>query len=179
MTGPSPWKSLLENPPKDCFTTTKVDSSLFATAADQIKKHQNVDAALWIIANGSCDVQQDVQPGAGSTPNPDLTCLNGVVGAVKALPIAISFRYPFGEIWPRLLDEYQDKIERPIDLTTIERKIRHREYRELRDFKEDVAQLHRNAIIYYGAENLLTQDALEVKRMIFRRSEAVLHQSMA
>lgn len=56
--------------------------------------------------------------------------LRGVVGAIKAFPIAIPFCHPFGEIWPQVLTEHQEKIGRPMDLTTIERKVCDGEYWE-------------------------------------------------
>jgi transcription initiation factor TFIID subunit 1 len=85
--------------------------------------------------------------------------LNQVMDKLKILPEASPFLKPVNK---KTVKNYYDVIENPMDLETIEIKIREGEYQSRYDFMAHMDLIHLNAIQFNGAQHQITEKARSV-----------------
>lgn len=61
-----------------------------------------------------------------------------------------AFRLPVEQLWPGLWDNYRRAISHPVDLTTMEKKVKAGQYKTLGEFKEEVKLLFQNCWTFNG-----------------------------
>jgi hypothetical protein len=82
-------------------------------------------------------------------------------------PISLFFRAPVDPIADGLPDYFQ-KIKNPMDLGTVVEKLQHGQYATIEKWKEDIAQIWRNAAIFNGEGSTIDLLARELAEL-FRR----------
>lgn len=97
--------------------------------------------------------------------------LRNVLAGVKKTKAGASFKLSVQELWPGLWAEYSARISNPIDIGTMEKKLRGElpGYGTLADFKADVQLLVQNSVTFNGAEHEVTALARNLKEQIFQR----------
>jgi hypothetical protein len=79
-----------------------------------------------------------------------------------------SFKAPVEQLWPDCADAYAAKVPNPIDLGTIETKVKNNIYHSIEDFKVDVVLLYQNSVDFNGIDHIITSAALEVQDTILK-----------
>jgi hypothetical protein len=79
-----------------------------------------------------------------------------------------SFKAPVKQLWPLYADTYASKILNPIDLSTIEMKVKNDTYLSIDEFRADVVLLYQNSVDFNGIEHIITSAALEVRDTILK-----------
>ena len=77
-----------------------------------------------------------------------------------------SFKAPVKQLWPEYADTYAAKVPNPIDLGTIEMKVKNDTYLSIDELRADVFLLYQNSIDFNGIEHIITSAALEVRNTI-------------
>ncbi|KAI0203020.1 hypothetical protein F4808DRAFT_50022 [Astrocystis sublimbata] len=98
-----------------------------------------------------------------------------VLGNVKKTKSGANFRKSVQELWPLLWNEYAAKIDNPIDISSMEVKLREDKYTTYGDFKADVLQLHQNAVLFNGETHEVSQSAAQVRDYILVRMPDIIH----
>ena len=70
------------------------------------------------------------------------------------------------QLWPECADTYAAKVPHPIDLGTIEIKVKNDVYPSIDEFRADVILLHQNSVDFNGTDHIITSAALEVRDTI-------------
>ena len=78
-----------------------------------------------------------------------------------------SFKAPVEQLWPECADAYAAKVPNPIDLGTMEMKVKNNIYPSMDDFRADVILLYKNSLDFNGIDHIVTSVALEVRDTIF------------
>ncbi|KAH8811825.1 hypothetical protein F5884DRAFT_291950 [Xylogone sp. PMI_703] len=81
-----------------------------------------------------------------------------------------NFRLPVAVLWPGFAEAYLERTPNPIDLSTIDRKVKGGEYATIKDFRDDVWLLYNNCLAFNGPEHAVTKTAEEVRDAIFSRT---------
>jgi hypothetical protein len=84
------------------------------------------------------------------------------------------FRAPARVLWPKFADEHRATVLNPIDLGTIEDKLKRKKYRSIDDFKADIQLLYNNAVLFNGIDHNLARAAGTVRDSILSKLEVVL-----
>ncbi|KAK1827025.1 Bromodomain-containing factor 1 [Podospora conica] len=103
--------------------------------------------------------------------------LRNILAGVKKTKAGAVFRLPVREIWPGLWNDYSAKVPHPIDISTMEKKLRGDitpGYVTMGDFKNDVYQLVKNSILFNGEAHDVTMAAMTTRDSIFTRMAAQL-----
>jgi hypothetical protein len=79
-----------------------------------------------------------------------------------------SFKAPVKQLWPEYADTYAVKVPNPIDLGTIEIKVKNDIYLSIDEFRADVILLYQNSVDFNGIEHIITSAALEVRDTILK-----------
>lgn len=84
-----------------------------------------------------------------------------VLGRVKKTKQGMHFRDSVQKLWPVLWESYVAKIERPTDLSDIDRTLRDPAglYKTMGDFKQDLLLMYENTLSYNGPIHEVTQAA--------------------
>ena len=77
-----------------------------------------------------------------------------------------SFKAPVKQLWPECADTYAEKVPNPIDLGTIERKVKNDMYPSMDELRADVILLYQNSVDFNGADHIITSAAVEVRDTI-------------
>jgi hypothetical protein len=77
-----------------------------------------------------------------------------------------SFKAPVKQLWPQYADTYAAKVANPIDLSTIEMKVKNDTDLSIDELRADVFLLYQNSIDFNGIEHIITSAALEVRNTI-------------
>ncbi|TAQ90092.1 hypothetical protein B7494_g1601 [Chlorociboria aeruginascens] len=80
-----------------------------------------------------------------------------------------SFKAPVVEMWPQFIEAYPQKVPNPIDVGTMERKLKNGEYPSVESFKLDVELLHTNSGLFNGLDHPVTRTAGEVRDSILNK----------
>jgi len=99
------------------------------------------------------------------------------LAGVKKTKAGAVFRLPVKESWPGLWNDYSAKVSNPIDISTMEKKLRGDllpGYVTMGDFKNDVYQLVKNSILFNGEAHEVTMAAMTTRDSIFSRMAAQL-----
>jgi bromodomain-containing factor 1 len=79
-----------------------------------------------------------------------------------------SFKAPVQQLWPECADVYAAKVLNPIDLGTMEMKVKNNIYPSIDDFRADVILLYKNSLDFNGIDHIVTSVALEVRDTILK-----------
>ncbi|KAH7627214.1 hypothetical protein B0T09DRAFT_324181 [Sordaria sp. MPI-SDFR-AT-0083] len=94
-----------------------------------------------------------------------------VLAGVKKTKAGYHFRLPVSELWPGLWNEYSAKVKDPVDIQTMERRLRGTltKYQTLGDFKRDLDKLVQNSITFNGEFHDVTGAARSCRDTILSR----------
>lgn len=84
-----------------------------------------------------------------------------------------NFRAPVTILWPVIADTYNAKISNPIDLGTIETKIREGKYESMGAFKADMQLLADNARTFNGDVHTVTKSGESVRISVLTKTAAI------
>lgn len=92
-----------------------------------------------------------------------------VIGRVKKTKSGMNFRDSVHKLWPQLWEGYMAKIDKPMDLTEIDRNLRDPNglYTTLGDFKADLALIFENSLSFNGTSHDITFSAATVVRNVW------------
>lgn len=89
--------------------------------------------------------------------------INNIMEILLSMPTNADFKYPIDQI-----KGYKEKIARPMDLGTIDQKVKKREYTNSYDWYKDVCLVYENCIEFYDPKNVYTKIA-EYNMQIFKK----------
>lgn len=69
-------------------------------------------------------------------------------------------------LWPAYADTYAAKVPNPIDLGTIEMKVKNEMYSSIDELRVDVILLYQNSVDFNGIDHIITSTAVEVRDTI-------------
>lgn len=92
-----------------------------------------------------------------------------VLGLIKKTKAGTHFRQSVQVLWPTLWDQYRSLISRPIDISSIEGKLRDNKYATLGQFRKDVNLIEENAVTFNGVNHDVTTWARQTVAQIFDR----------
>ena len=94
-----------------------------------------------------------------------------ILALVKKTRAGGNFKISVEIGWPALWEDYQKKVTNPMDLSTMEKKLRGDlpSYGNMRDFKDDVELIYVNSIAFNGATHDVTASAKSLRDDIFSR----------
>ncbi|KAM7208182.1 Bromodomain-containing factor 1 [Naviculisporaceae sp. PSN 640] len=97
--------------------------------------------------------------------------LRSILALVKKTKAGANFKLPVSEMWPALWTDYSAKIEQPIDISTMEKKLRGElpKYATMADFRADVERLVKNSVQFNGEVHEVTQFAKNTRAGIYSR----------
>lgn len=70
------------------------------------------------------------------------------------------------QLWPECAAAYNLKVHNPIDLGTIQVKVKNNRYSSVDDLRADVVLLYQNTVEFNGIDHIITSTALEVRDTI-------------
>jgi bromodomain-containing factor 1 len=82
-----------------------------------------------------------------------------------------NFRAPVAELWPTIAEGYLQKITSPMDLLTVEQKLKDGAYPSLDALKDDVRLIVTNTTIFNGPDHLVTVAARGVRDSLLNKFE--------
>ncbi|KAI1128197.1 hypothetical protein F5Y10DRAFT_277585 [Nemania abortiva] len=97
-----------------------------------------------------------------------------VLGNVKKTKNGGNFRKSVQELWPGLWNDYRAKIDNPVDISSMEVKLREDKYANYGQFKADVNQLYENAVLFNGPLHDVTRAAAQVRDYILVRMPEII-----
>ena len=83
-----------------------------------------------------------------------------VLTRMKKTKAGSNFRDSVQKLWPALWDTYMTKVDQPMDLAELERKVRESIYSTLGDFQADLALIYKNALLFNGPIHDITTAGL-------------------
>ena len=89
--------------------------------------------------------------------------LTRIVNNISRTLAGQSFKAPVMKLWPQYADTYSAKVPNPIDLGTIEIKLKDDMYPSIAEFRADINLLYQNSVDFNGIENIVTSAALDVR----------------
>ncbi|KAI1381311.1 Bromodomain-containing protein [Hypoxylon crocopeplum] len=95
--------------------------------------------------------------------------LRQVLAGVKKTKNGLNFRQSVEKLWPVLWEDYKNKVEKPVDISLFESKLREERYSTYGAFKADVRLLYENSLTFNGDTNAITLAAAAVKDHILGR----------
>ncbi|KAI6250276.1 Bromodomain-containing factor [Erysiphe necator] len=84
-----------------------------------------------------------------------------------------NFRQPVAVLWPSIAENYAAKISNPMDLSTIEKKLKEEAYTTMNDLKADVHLIYNNSVIFNSAENQVSKFAMETRNTLFSKFSSI------
>ncbi|POS85300.1 hypothetical protein EPUL_002787, partial [Erysiphe pulchra] len=84
-----------------------------------------------------------------------------------------NFRQPVAVLWPSIAENYATKISNPMDLSTIEKKLKEDAYQTMNDLKADVHLIYNNSVIFNTAENPVSKFAMETRNTLFSKFSSI------
>ncbi|OTB04518.1 hypothetical protein M426DRAFT_11412 [Hypoxylon sp. CI-4A] len=95
------------------------------------------------------------------------------LASIKKTKNGLNFKNSVEKLWPGLWDDYKAKIEKPVDISLFETKLREEKYRTYRELKEDVQLLYQNSLTFNGETNNITLAAGMVKDSLLARIKEI------
>lgn len=92
-----------------------------------------------------------------------------VIAGLKKTKNGANFRKSVRDLWPGLWEDYAQKVDKPVDLSLFEAKLRDNAYANYRELKQDVRLLYQNCVIFNGENHIVTSAAALVRDQIFSR----------
>ncbi|KAL2265831.1 hypothetical protein VTJ83DRAFT_6931 [Remersonia thermophila] len=98
-----------------------------------------------------------------------------VLAGVKKTKVGIPFKQPVQSLWPMLWEDYRSKIEKPMDISTMEKHLRGdlTPYATMGDFKKDLDLMVQNAATFNGEAHDVTLQAKACREAILARMGAI------
>lgn len=92
-----------------------------------------------------------------------------VIGRVKKTKAGSSFRESVQKLWPVIWDSYVAKVDQPMDLAELERRLRDASgpHNTLGDFRKDLALIFENALYFNGASHDVTGSAATAVKAVW------------
>jgi bromodomain-containing factor 1 len=87
---------------------------------------------------------------------------------ISRTPAGQSFKAPVEQLWPECADVYAANVHNPIDLGTMETKVKNNIYHSLDDIRADIILLYENSLAFNGIDHIITSAALEVRDTILK-----------
>ncbi len=123
------------------------------------------------------DLSQPAQNGENSAAKPDSSEITPfeLKEIIKILKNASrthsgkNFRAPVGTLWPNFAEQYAAKIAKPVDLASMEKKLRDGLYPTMGDVRADVQLLYDNAEAFNGVDHIITKAASEVRESLLQK----------
>lgn len=84
-----------------------------------------------------------------------------------------NFRAPVIDLWPNFAEAYAQKIEKQVDLLTIERNLKSGLYSSMAALKADIELIHANALTFNGVGHTITNAAQDVKKSILAKINSI------
>lgn len=103
--------------------------------------------------------------------------IRGILAGIKKTKAGGSFKQSVETMWPNLWQEYQAKVPNPIDIGTMERRLKggdpnYKPYPTLGDFKSDLQLLYDNSIRFNGEVHDVTKSAQTVRDQVLEKMAA-------
>lgn len=144
------------------------DASLPITSVTSKSNNEKID--------GECSsglVKED-----GSQSNPVITAYQikeiiKIVRNISRTNAGKNFRQPVAVLWPSIAENYATKISNPMDLSTIEKKLKEEAYRTINDLKADVHLIYNNSVTFNSAENPVSKYAMETRNALFSKFSSI------
>jgi bromodomain-containing factor 1 len=100
-----------------------------------------------------------------------------LIANIKKKKSGLNFRHSVERLWPGIWEQYKQLVDRPVDLSLFEHKLRDERYANYGEFKTDVKLLYENAQKFNGPTHLVTMSAGEVQREIFEKLSDIAKQN--
>ncbi|KAI0485614.1 hypothetical protein F4859DRAFT_511808 [Xylaria cf. heliscus] len=142
--------------------------------ADSLVVATNTDADVSTERAGSGSLDSAIPDSLPITPHQNKRTRE-VLGNVKKTKNGSNFRKSVQELWPGLWNDYRAKIDNPVDISSMEAKLREDRYANYGEFKADVHQLYQNAVIFNGEHHDVTLAASQVRDYILVRMPEIIH----
>ncbi|KAJ2982424.1 hypothetical protein NUW58_g6443 [Xylaria curta] len=138
--------------------------------------------SLVVASNTDADTPAE-QPGSLGSAIPDSLPITPhqnkrtreVLGNVKKTKNGGNFRKSVQDLWPGLWNDYRAKIDNPVDISSMEVKLREDKYATYGEFKADVNQLYENAVLFNGLQHDVTLAAAQVRDYILVRMPEIIY----
>lgn len=85
-----------------------------------------------------------------------------VLSELTSMPISNPFRSPVN---PAEVPSYREKIQNPMDLSTMKKKLQHHQYNTVEEFISDIKLICENSRIFNGAETIYGLLANDIERI--------------
>jgi bromodomain-containing factor 1 len=94
-----------------------------------------------------------------------------VLAGVKKTKVGMSFRLPVQQLWPGLWADYSAKVSNPVDISTMEKRLRGDapRYATMGEFKKDLDLMVQNAVTFNGEGHDVTLQAKACRDAILAR----------
>lgn len=92
--------------------------------------------------------------------------LKDILDLVKHSDAGHWFRASIQVLWPELWDQYRRLVERPVDLSLLEKNLEENNYQTIAIFMRDVELLRLNTVIFFGTSHMMTTVAKRTVDMI-------------
>jgi hypothetical protein len=92
--------------------------------------------------------------------------ITNILNHISRTPAGQSFKAPVEQLWPECAGAYAAKVSNPIDLGTIQMKVKNNIYPSVDDFRADIVLLYQNSVDFNGIDHIITSTALEVRDTI-------------
>ncbi|RYC62785.1 hypothetical protein CHU98_g3405 [Xylaria longipes] len=143
-------------------------------AADSLVVASNADADVKTGQSESGGLDSAIPDSLPITPHQNKRTRE-VLGNVKKTKNGGNFRKSVQELWPGLWNDYRAKIDNPVDISSMEVKLREDRYANYGEFKADVHQLYENAVLFNGPHHDVTLAAGQVRDYILVRMPEIIH----
>lgn len=87
-----------------------------------------------------------------------------VIGRIKKTKHGNSFRDSVQRLWPQIWVAYAEKVDKPMDLSEIDRNLRDGAYKTIGDFKDNLKLIFLNTVTFNGPTHDITSFALNAIR---------------
>ncbi|KAI0454441.1 hypothetical protein F5B21DRAFT_504345 [Xylaria acuta] len=144
------------------------------TTADSLVVAGNTDADVSTEQSGSGGLDSAIPDSLPITPHQNKRTRE-VLGNVKKTKNGGNFKKSVQELWPGLWNDYRAKVDNPVDISSMEVKLREDKYANYGEFKADVNQLYENAVIFNGLQHDVTLAAAQVRDYILVRMPEIIH----
>ncbi|CAN8103897.1 unnamed protein product [Discula destructiva] len=92
-----------------------------------------------------------------------------VLGLIKKTKAGANFKSSVQVLWPGLWEQYRSLISRPVDISSIEQRLRDTKYTSLGQLKKDVRLIEENAVTFNGMNHDVSKWAQNTVEQIFQR----------
>jgi len=91
------------------------------------------------------------------------------LGLVKKTKAGMAFKDAVAKLWPGLAEAYLARVEHPMDLGELERRLKDNQYKTIGDFKKDLALIYTNSVDFNGTTHDVTQQSFGVVENVWSK----------